>query len=70
MRGHGVEQPSGKKLWTRCGVAWLAGVELPTRQIALQRDVGVEELEHLAKQIKRVEKELNAIAEGHAGVYL
>lgn len=70
LRGHGVERPSGKKLWTRCGVAWLASVELPTRQIALQRDVGVEELEHLEKQIKRVEKELNTIAEGHAGVYL
>jgi transposase len=70
LRGHGVEQPSGKKLWTRRGVAWLAAVELPTRQIALQRDVGVEELEHLEKQIRRVEKELNAIAEGHAGVYL
>jgi transposase len=70
LRGHGVEQPLGKKLWTRCGVAWLAAVELPTRQIVLQRDVGVEELEHLETQIKRVEKELNAIAEGHAGVYL
>ncbi len=45
-------------------------MELPTRQIALQRDVGVEELQHLDTQIKRVEKELNAIAEGHAGVYL
>ena len=70
LRGHGVEQPSGKKLWALRGVAWLAAVELPTRQIALQRDVGVEELEHLEKQIKRVEKELNAIAEEHAGVFL
>lgn len=70
LRGHGVEQPSGRKLWTRCGVAWLAAVELPTRQIALQRDLGVEELEHLETQIKRVEEELFAIAEGHAGVYL
>lgn len=70
LRGHGVEQPSGKKLWTRCGVAWLAAVELPTRQIALQRDIGVEELAHLETQVKRVEKELNAIAEAHAGVFL
>ena len=70
LRGHGVEQPLGKKLWTRGGVAWLVTVELPTRQIALQRDVGVDELEHLDTQIKRVEKELNAIAEEHAGVYL
>ena len=70
LRGHGVEQPLGKKLWTRGGVAWLGAVELPTRQTALQRDVGVDELEHLETQIKRVEKELNAMAEEQPGVYL
>jgi len=32
--------------------------------------MGVEELQHFETQIKRVEKELNAIAEGHAGVFL
>jgi len=62
LRGHGVAQPSSKKLWTRRGVGGLAAVELPTRQAALQRDVGVEELEHLETQIKRVEKELNVIS--------
>ncbi len=70
LRGHGVAQPAGKKLWTRGGVAWLATVEFPTRQTALQRDIGVEELEHLETQIKRVEKELDVIADGHAGVFL
>jgi len=70
LRGHGVEQPLGHKLWTRDGVAWLAAVELPTRQILLQRDVGVEELQHIGTQIKRVEKELNAIADGSPGVFL
>ncbi len=70
LRGHGIEQPVGAKLWTGPGVAWLSGVELPTRQVTLQRDLGVEELEHLEAQIKRVEKELGAIADGHAGVYL
>ncbi len=45
-------------------------MELPTRQIALQRDIGVEELDHLDTQINRVEKELSAIAKGHAGVFL
>ena len=70
LRGHGVEQPSGKKLWTRRGVAWLAAVEFPTRQAALQRDPGVDELQHFEAQIKRVEKELNAIAGAHPGIYL
>ncbi len=67
------EVTASNNRWARsCGraAAWLAAVELPTQQIALQRDVGVEELEHLETQIKRVEKELNAIAEEHAGVYL
>jgi transposase len=68
LRGHGVDPPPGKKLWTRRGVGWLSKVELPTPQAALQRDVGVEELEHLDTQIKRVEKELNGLARAHLGV--
>jgi len=70
LRGHGVEQPTGWKLWTRDGVAWLATIEFPVPLTALQRDISVEELEHIETQIKRVEKELKVIADGHAGVFL
>lgn len=70
LRGHGIEQPTGKKLWTGKGLAYLGEVVFPNAIDAIQRDMKLEELALLEKQIQRVEKELNAIAAEHPGVYL
>ena len=70
LRGHGIEQPTGKKLWNRKGLAWLAELAFPNAIDAVQRDMKLEELALLEKQIQRVEKELNAIVAEHSGVYL
>ena len=70
LRGHGIEQPPRNKLWTRDGMAWLRGVVFPNAVDAIQRDMKLEELALLKKQIERVEKQLNAIAATHPGVFV
>ena len=70
LRGAGVEAPRGGRLWTRRGRGWLATVDLGTEAPALQRDVLLEELEHLERQIARVERELNERGRKHPGVVL
>jgi transposase len=70
MRANGVVLRSGTRLWTRKGMAVLRGAELPTGACILQRDLLLEELEHLETQAKRVTGELNAIGRHHAGVWL
>jgi transposase len=57
-------------LWGKKGMELLAKVEMPTAGDALRRDMLLEELVHFQRQISRVEKELNAMAEGHPGVAL
>ena len=70
LRGHGVMALSGRRLWTVKGRSWLGEVEFPTPQAALQRDLLLDELASYDAQLVRVEKELNAIAREHPGVYL
>ena len=70
LRGYGVVALSGKRLWTAKGRFWLAQVEFPTSQAALQRDLLLDELSTFDTQIARVEKELNAMGRKHPGVYL
>jgi len=70
LRGQAIEYVRGKSLWTRKGRAWIAGLELPAETIALQRDLLLEELISLDRQIWRAEKALNAMAERHPGVTL
>lgn len=70
LRGHGIAAPGRSRLWTRRGLAWLRELELPLETAALQRDILLEEVEHLDAQVKRVEKELNRIADGNPGVIL
>jgi transposase len=70
MRGHGAVLPCGRRLWTRKGLAVLRETELPTAEPALQRDLLLEEREHLETQIQRVTRELNAIGRRHPGVWL
>jgi transposase len=68
LRGQGVVPP--KSLWSRAGLAWLRGLELPTLLDALRRDQLLERLLTVQGQIKRVEVELNRIGQGHAAVAL
>ena len=69
LRERGIRPPRG--LWTRKGLAWLAGVELDEQGSALQRDLLLEQLRQTRDKILRVEKQLKAISDGHpAGVML
>jgi transposase len=70
LRGHGIAAPSRSRLWTRKGLAWLRELELPLEMAALQRDILLEEVEHLDAQVKRVEKELDRIGDRNPGVIL
>ena len=70
LRGQGIEMPTGKRLWTRPGLAWLANVELPTDEEALQRDLLLDELASHTACLGRIEKMLDAKGQTHPGVYL
>lgn len=70
MRGHGVVLPAGKRLWTRKGLAMLREAEFPTGESLVQRDMLLEELEHLDGQIRRVTRELDGMGRRHPGVWL
>ncbi len=67
-RTHGIESPRGKGRWTRAGVAWVADVAFPTTGTTRERDIGLENLKHVTVQVRRVERELNAIGRRHPGV--
>lgn len=62
LRGYGIATPAGRRLWTQKGRTELAAAELPTNEAAVQRDLLLEELEHLMQRIRRVQRELNARA--------
>lgn len=51
--------PKKPGLWTKAGLAWLRRLDLPTPSQQLRRDLLLEEIETLTKQIQRVEQELN-----------
>src|SRR5437764_1924166 len=59
LRSAGVVPPKKPGLWTKTGLRWLRRVELPTASQQLRRDLLLEEIEALTKQVQRVEQELN-----------
>jgi transposase len=59
LRGAGVAAPKKPGLWTKSGLRWLRQLELPTASQQLRRDLLLEEVEALTRQIQRVEQELN-----------
>ena len=59
LRSAGVVVPKKPGLWTKKGLAWLRQLELPTASQQLRRDLLLEEIEALTRQVKRVEQELN-----------
>jgi transposase len=59
LRGAGVVPPRHPALWTKAGLAWLRQLELPTPSQQLQRDLLLEEIETLFRQVRRLEQQLN-----------
>lgn len=68
LRAHLVKAPRG--LWTKDGLAWLAGLGLPTAQSTLKRDVLLGDLEHAGRQVRLITRELDRIGRAHPGVRL
>src|SRR5438094_4545649 len=59
LRSAGVVPPKKPGLWTKAGLRWLRRLELPTASQQLRRDLLLEEIEALTRQVQRVEQELN-----------
>jgi transposase len=70
LRGHGVDAPRGKRLWTREGRAWLASLEWPTALASVQRDMLLDELTGLEQKVGRVTGALDQQGRTHPGVKL
>ncbi len=62
LRSAGVSAPKKPGLWTKKGLAWLRQLELPTASQRLRRDLLLEEIEALTRQVRRIEQELNCQA--------
>ena len=59
LRGAGVVPPRQPALWTKKGLAWLRRLDLPTASQQLRRDLLLEEIETLTRQVRRIEQQLN-----------
>src|SRR6516164_1450031 len=59
LRGAGVVPPRSPGLWTKQGLAWLRQLGLPTASQQLRRDLLLEEVDALNRQVRRIEHELN-----------
>ena len=69
-RTYGIRVSSGKRLWSREGVRQLSQLDFPHRAAALERDLLVDELQHINERIKRIERELDERGQVHPGVVL
>jgi transposase len=63
LRSAGETPPRHPSLWTKMGVAWLRHLNLPTASQQLRRDLLLEEIETLNRQLRRLEQELNRRAQ-------
>ena len=63
LRGAGTSPPAHPALWTKAGMAWLRKLELPTASQQLRRDLLVEEIDSLTRQVRRIEQQLNRLAQ-------
>lgn len=59
LRSAGITPPKHPSLWTKAGLKWLRHLELPTFSQQLRRDLLLEEIETLVRQVRRIEQELN-----------
>jgi len=70
LKDHGLEAPKRGTLWTTKGIAWLRELTLETHLASLQRDMLLDEHDAHDEKIKRLERELDAVAADHAGAQL
>jgi transposase len=68
LRGAGVVSPKQPGLWAKKGLAWLRQVALPTTSQQLRRDLLLEEIETLIRQVRRIEQQLNRQAQQTSAV--
>jgi transposase len=54
-----VTPPKHPGLWTKAGLEWLRRLELPALSQQLRRDLLLEEIETLARQVRRIQQELD-----------
>jgi transposase len=59
LRSAGQVPPKNPGLWTKAGMTWLRQLTLSTPSQQLRRDLLVEEIETLTRQLRRIEHELN-----------
>ena len=59
LRSAGVTPPKHPGLWTQAGLKWLRRLELPTPSQQLRRDLLLEEIDTLARQVRRIQQELD-----------
>ena len=63
LRSAGVVPPKHPALWTKQGLAWLRQLALPTLSQQLRRDLLLEEIETLIRQVQRIQRQLNRQAQ-------
>jgi len=68
LRSAGQTAPRHPGLWTKQGVAWFRQLPLPTVSQQLRRDLLLEEIETLNRQLRRIEQQLNHQANDSAAV--
>jgi transposase len=69
LRSVGLVAPRRPGLWTNRGMAWLKAQDLQQEMNALQRDLLVEEIETLNRQLRRVEANLARYSRDNAAVF-
>ena len=70
LRSAGVVPPKQPSLWSKKGLAWLRQLVLPTLSQQLRRDLLLEEVEALNRQVRRIERQLYQQAQGTPAVAL
>lgn len=63
LRSAGIMSPRHPSLWTKSGIEWLRQVELPTSSQQLRRDLLIEEIETLDRQVRGIEYQSNLQAQ-------
>src|SRR6266404_2410919 len=58
LRSAGITPPKQPGLWTKKGLDWLRQLALPTLSQQLRRDLLLEEIETLIRQVRRIEQQL------------
>lgn len=69
LRSAGVQPPKNPGLWTKSGMVWLRQLSLSTLSQQLRRDLLVEEIETLTRQLRRIEQQLDQTADQTPAVF-